>query len=151
MELGSRLKRPAYCAAFAVFLLASTLPAFALELITIEKPFTARGLSGIVVDWTGAPVQGAVVEECEAPFSPIEATDAQGKPTGEILHGDCTEGPITAKTATNDHGHFSLPNAKQAKAYYLHVSSPGFDPMQITVKLRLCTRAGVRIRLHIAT
>jgi hypothetical protein len=151
MKLGWKLQRLAYCAAFAVFLLASALPSFALELIVIENPFTARSLSGTVVDSTGAPVPGAVVEECEMQFSPIDSKGANGKPTGEVLHGDCAEGPITATTETSANGHFSLPRMNQGKTYYLHVSSPGFDPMQITVKLRPLARVGVRIRLHIAT
>ena len=124
-----------------------------LELITIEKPFTAHSLSGVVVDETGSPIPGAVVKECEAPFTPIEAKDAQDKPNGEILHGDCTQAPshVVATTETNPHGHFSLPKAKTGKIFYLHVSSPGFDPMQITVRLKFFARAGVRVRLHIAT
>jgi hypothetical protein len=122
-----------------------------LELITIEKPFTAQSLSGTVVDPTGAPVPGAVVEECRAPFTPIEARDAQSKPNGEILHGDCTQGSIVTTAITNARGHFSLPMAKEGKTHYLHVASPGFDPMQITVNLKFFARAGVRIRLHIAT
>lgn len=123
------------------------------ELIIIEKPFTAHSLSGVVVDPTGSPIPGAAVEECEAPFTPIEAKDAQGKPNGEVLHGDCTKAPshVVATTETNSHGHFSLPKAKTGTIFHLHVSSPGFDPMQITVRLKFFARAGVRVRLHIAT
>lgn len=136
--------------AVSFFVLPSTRAQY--ELIIIEKPFSSHSLSGVVVDPTGAPIAGAVVEECKAPFTPIEARNAQGKPTGEILHGDCTQGSIVATKETNAHGHFSLPKAKEGKqTYYLHVSSPGFDPMQITVKLKFFARAGVRIRLHIAT
>ena len=124
-----------------------------LVLITIEKPFTAHSLSGVVVDTTGAPIPAAVVEECDMQFTPIEIKDAKGGPTGENLHGDCTQTPrrVVATTETNAHGHFSIPKAREGKTYYLHVSSPGFDPMQIKVRLRFFARTGVRIRLHIAT
>jgi len=153
MKLGWRLKRPAYFAALAILLLVSAPPAFAVELIVIEKPFIARGLSGVVVDSTGAPVRGAVVEECEPPSSSDEAKNSRGEPAGEVFHGDCTLAPsrILASTETGAQGYFSLPTAKTRRIHYLHVSAPGLDPMQITVKLKHFARAGVRIQLHVAT
>lgn len=124
-----------------------------LELVVIEKPFTAHSLSGTVSDPTGSPVAGAVIEECDAPFTPIEAKDPQGRPTGTVLHGDCTRNPsrIDSSTVTDLKGHFTIRSAKTGKVHYLHISSPGFDPMQITVRLTLFAKAGVRIQLRIAT
>jgi len=135
-------------------LFASTMQADAqLVLIEIEKPFTAHSLSGTVIGPDGLPIAGAVVEECDAPFAPIEVKSANGEPTGTVLHGDCTREPnrIISSTVTNLGGHFHLPSAKAGKAHYLHISSPGFDPMQITVMLKFFVGARLRIQLHIAT
>jgi hypothetical protein len=121
--------------------------------ITIEKPFVARRLSGIVVDPSGAPVSRVVVEQCDELFSPLQVKSETGEPLPEILHGECDRGPghIVASTTTDEGGRFAFPNAKTGKTYYLHLNSPGFDPLQITVKLRHFSRARLRIRLYIAT
>jgi hypothetical protein len=124
-----------------------------LELVVIEKPFAARTLSGIVVDSTGAAVSGVVVEQCDVLFNPIKARNAEGEPTGEVLPGDCSQEPshVVASAKTDEKGHFSFPSAKTGRTYYLHLSCPGFDPMQIAVKLRFYSRSGVRIKLRVAT
>ncbi|HUB52505.1 MAG TPA: carboxypeptidase-like regulatory domain-containing protein [Terracidiphilus sp.] len=150
----SKIRRATSSSVSALLLLASAVLAHTqLELIVIEKPFNARGLSGTVVDANGAQIPGAVVEECDAPFTPIEAKNGQGAPTGEILHGDCTRAPnrVISSTVTNLKGRFTLQSVKNGRIHFLHVSAPGFDPVQITVRIRLFAQAGVRIQLRIAT
>jgi hypothetical protein len=137
----------------ALALLACSLPAHAqLELITIERPLRASNLAGIVVDPTGAPVSGAVVEDCDALFSPILARGAAGEPAQAVLQGDCDRDPkhVLGSTETDANGHFVFPRANLGTTHYLHLSCRGFDPMQITVKLRFFARPRVRIKLHIA-
>jgi uncharacterized GH25 family protein len=99
-----------------------------LERITIERPFRAQNLSGTVVDLTGAPVPGVVVEDRDAAFK-----------------------STLFSTTTDSNGHFVFPPAKNGTLHYPHFESRGFDPMQITVKLHRLARAEVRIRLHVAS
>jgi hypothetical protein len=125
----------------------------ALEEITVEKPFVARNLSGVVVDPSGSPISGVVVEQCDASFVQSEVYNGQGQSAGKVLVPDCNREPGHAITiTTNDaNGRFGFPNVKSGRVYYLHLSGPGFDPMQVTVKLRFFARAGVRIQLRVAT
>lgn len=62
MELGWKLQRPAYYPAFAIFLLASALPALAQELLVYEKPVHLNRIAGTVVDLNGSPISGAQIE-----------------------------------------------------------------------------------------
>ena len=109
-------------------LFAYALPARAIELITIERPFRAQNLAGVVVDSTGATVSGVVVEACDAAYKRVLAT-----------------------TRTDANGHFAFPKAKIGTTHYLHFQSNGFDPMQITVQLRRFAKGNLRIKLYIAT
>jgi hypothetical protein len=116
------------------FGLVATACAFALsslaqyETIEIARPFSAHRLAGIVVDPSGAPVKGAVVEECDATFSLVHST-----------------------TTADADGYFAFPDAKIGSTFHLQAKSLGFDPMRITVKLRRFARAELRIELVIAT
>ena len=123
-----------------------------LELIMIEKPFVARSLSGVVLDPSGAPIAEVLVEQCNTSSAPNQIRNERGELVGTVP-SDCAREPghILASTKTNANGFFSLPGAEKGKAYYLHLSSPGFDPMQITVKLRFYSWGRLRIKLHIAT
>jgi hypothetical protein len=133
-------------------MLSVVLPANAQEMITIEKPFTARSLSGVVVDWAGARIPDLVVERCDAQFVLSEVNNGRGQPAGKQMLPECNRGSghVITATKTDANGHFAFPNAKSGRTYYLHFSAPGFNPMQITVKLRFFSRAGVRIRMRIA-
>jgi hypothetical protein len=115
------------CAAVALLLFALPVPA-QYELITIEKPFRAHNLAGIVVDPTGAPVAGVVVEDRDAAFK-----------------------RVLFSITTDASGHFAFAGPKSGKVHYLHLQSNGFDPLQITVKLRRATRGELRIQLHVAS
>jgi hypothetical protein len=142
----------ALCAAFLI--LAFALPAWGgIELITIERPFHARSLAGFVIDATGAPIPGVVVEECDASFSPRPIIDSAGKPVPRVMLRDCDQDPkhILASTTTDANGHFAFPEAKKAAAHYLHLSSSGFDPMQVIVKVSRLARSAPHIQMHIAT
>jgi hypothetical protein len=98
------------------------------ELITIEHPFRAQNLAGIVVDSTGAPVPGASIEDRDATFT-----------------------NVLASTTTDANGSFELPRTKVGTTHYLHVQSKGFDPMHITVTLRHLAKLKLKIQLHIAS
>ena len=138
----------------SVALFALSLPLHAqLELITYEHPFRVRSLAGVVVDPTGAPVSGVVVEECDASFSPRPVNDSAGNPVPMLMLWDCDRDPkhIMTSTTTDCVGHFAFPDAKKAKAHYLHLNLDGFDPMQVVVKVSRFARSELHIRMHVAT
>jgi hypothetical protein len=98
------------------------------ELITIESPFRAQNLAGIVVDSTGAPVPGASIEDRDATFT-----------------------QVLASTTTDANGSFEFQRARVGTTHYLHIQSNGFDPMHITVTLRHLAKLKLKIQLHIAS
>jgi hypothetical protein len=130
------------------------LPAWAIELITYANPFHARELSGIVVDQMGVPVAGVVIEDCIQTFG-RQWTSVHEKKSAvdEPMLLDCHTEPkhILASTTTDAEGRFKFPPMKKGNAHYLSLSCRGFDPMQITVRLRWFARRQLRIRLSIAT
>jgi hypothetical protein len=85
-----------------------------LVLITIVRPFQAHHLAGDVVDSTGAPVAGVVVEECDALFTPLQPRGPKGEPVSGVLPRDCDREPkhVLASTTTDANGHFAFPPTK---------------------------------------
>jgi hypothetical protein len=135
-------------------LLSCAWPAVAqYELVTYDRPFVARSLAGIVVDYSGAPVPGAVVEECDVPFTPVPLRGPTGEQTSGVAEGDCDQDPrhVLASRTTDEGGRFVFPRAKRGSTHYLHIVSRGFDPMQIKVKLRFVAHSELRIRLKVAS
>jgi hypothetical protein len=142
----------ALCAAVAIFVFALPAPG-QLQLITIEHPFDAPNLSGVVVDASGVPISGVIVEECDASFTSLPGHDPAGKSAPPYMLWDCDRNSrhVTASTKTDTNGHFSFPGTRKAKVHYLHLSLDGFDPMQVMVKLNRSARSELRIQMHIAT
>lgn len=147
------MRRIAMQIGLVLALIAFALPARAIELITIERPFRAHHLAGVVVDSTGAPVSGVVVEECDALFTPIQVKGPEGKPVSWVAHGPCDRDPkhILASTKTDANGHLAFPQVKTGTTHYLIMRIDGWDPMQIAVQLRWIAKGNLRIKLHIAT
>jgi hypothetical protein len=120
------------------------------ELIVIEKPFYARNFAGTILDPSGAPVAGAVVEECAALASPVEYRNPNDPRIG-LLHADCDpdQHHVLASAVTDAGGHFVLPRTRNLTVRYLHVEAKGFDPLQIVVKRRSTAPAELRVTLHL--
>jgi hypothetical protein len=124
------------------------------SLIEFAHPFRAHNLSGVVVDTMGAPVAGVVVEDCIQTFVQARASGDVDPPVfEERMLLDCHSEPkhVLASTTTDSKGYFRFLHAKTGSTHYLYLTQTGFDPMQITVKLRLFARAGLRLNLVIAT
>jgi hypothetical protein len=140
------------CAAFAALAFARVAPA-QLALITIERPFHARVLAGVVVDETGSPIPRVVVEECDASFSPRPVYDPGEKLSPTTMLWNCETDPrhIIASTTTDASGHFSFPNAKKGKVHYLYLNLSGFDPLQVIVKVGRFARSEPQIKMTVAT
>ena len=135
-------------------LIAFALPVRAIELITIEHPFRVQHLAGVVVDTTGAPVPGVVIVDCVQSFRQVRASgDAETPVFEKRMILDCQVEPkhVLASTTTDSQGRFNFPHTKMENTHYLYIQSPGFDPMQITVKTCWFARRNLRIKLHIAT
>jgi hypothetical protein len=124
------------------------------ELIMIERPFQARHLAGVVVDSTGAPVAGVVIEDCVQTFRKVRAPGDTETPVFEermILDCHFESKHVLASTRTDSEGRFKFPHATMGSTHYLYLSQSGFDPMQIAVKLRFFACAEMRVKLVIAT
>jgi len=123
------MRRIAVWLGLAALLLGFVRPALAgNELIVIERPFHARALAGVVVDWNGAPVPGVTIEDCDPAFD-----------------------RVLASTTTDASGHFAFPEAKIGTTHYLRLKSNGFNQMHIAAELRHLAKGAVRVRLVVAT
>jgi len=58
---------------------------------------------------------------------------------------------IVAWAISDSSGHFVLPKLSSNGPHKILVSSYGFDPMRMTVVLRLFARKDLRITMHVAT
>jgi hypothetical protein len=114
---------PCFCAVLAVVFGAR---AQGIVTIVITEPFHSSSLSGTVLDASGTPLERALVERC-------------GKDWKSCF----------AQVQTDERGHFSWSDAKKGK-HFLKISSPGFNPTQITVIVHNNTKADVQLELHVA-
>jgi hypothetical protein len=138
----------------ALITFALTARAQGYALISFAYPFHAHELAGVVVDDTGAPVPGVVIDDCVQTFRQVRAPgDAETPVFEEKMILDChfELKHVLASTTTDSKGRFRLPHTKMGTTRYLYLSHYGFDPMQITVKLRWFARRNLRIKLVIAT
>jgi Carboxypeptidase regulatory-like domain len=98
----------------------------------VMPPVRAGSLSGVVVDPNGAIIPHASVSLISCPVG-------RGYPA--------PDNTVLKTTETDSHGEFSIKSDKFAKPYCLHLSAPGFDPLELEVKL--APSAG-RMRLKMA-
>lgn len=117
------------CLALVLLCVVSNSPLTAAQqmLVTIEKPFYSRSLSGFVSDLDETPIADAFVEECTENWE-----------------------SCFAHTRTDQRGHFSWPDAKKGK-HFLRISSLGFNTTQIIVIVSRLSTAEFRIELRVAT
>jgi hypothetical protein len=138
-----------------VVFLACAIPAWAgYELIEIVRPLRAHHLAGLVVDLRGAPVPGALIEDCVQTFGQVRLPgDAEPPVFEKDISLDCHLEPkhVLASATTDADGHFMFPHTKMGTTHYLYVTAHGFDPEQITVKLRRFAKENLRIQIKVAT
>ncbi len=126
MELGWKLQRHEYRAAFAFFLstLAISARAQGNETITFKSARNIRHLTGVVTYTDGAAVPGAVVVDCDSSYN-----------------------RVLTSTKTDASGHFSLPHAKLGSKHYLKIDFPAFQEVHMPVRICPLAKAGLRIWL----
>ncbi len=126
MELGWKLKRPAYYAAFAFFLLtlAVSTRAQGNMTITFKSSRSIRHLAGVVTYTDGTVIPGAVVADCDPAYSRVRAS-----------------------TKTDTSGYFSFPHAKLGSKHYLKIDFPAYQEMRMPVKIWPFAKAELRIWL----
>jgi hypothetical protein len=137
-----------------VAFLACAIPAWAgYELIEFVHPFRAHHLVGFVVDVRGTPVPGVLIEDCVQTFKEVRASDAEPPVFEERMLLDCHFEPkhVLASATTDAKGRFIFPHTKMGTTHYLYVTAHGFDPEQITVKLRRFAKRNLLIRINVAT
>jgi hypothetical protein len=94
----------------------------------------SRHLAGIITDMTGKPVPGEVIEDCDSTFTKVYAA-----------------------TKSDEQGNFSFAHAKLGSTHYLRMDfyelnrELVFDPMHLTIKIRLFAKTKVFIKLFLAT
>lgn len=108
--------------------LAMPLMAHALETVQYSRVFSARHLAGVAMDWSGATIANVKVEICKAHWA------------------DCF-----VSTMTKVGGEFSFPSERGAAIYYLRLSCPGFDPLEVKVRLRTFAPKQLKLRMNVAT
>jgi hypothetical protein len=110
-----------------LLLLLCTPSASAQDSVMLGRIVTARSLSGVVVDRTGAPVSDATVELCA--------------PDWKNCLVEATAGPD---------GRFTLVPKQRAHVYFLRVSSNGFNPLEFKVHLARLGHRRLRAELSVA-
>ena len=128
MEFGWKLQRLTCYVAFAIFLLASALPAFAQELIVYEKPVHLNRIAGTVADPNGSPISGAQIELRSV-----------------------ADGTTLYSTTSDSRGKFSFARGTVSSPVRLWIHHDLFKPVQYTIVLRRLAFGRLRIVLPVAT
>ena len=98
------------------------------QIIEIEKVQLARSLAAEVLDPTGSPISGALVEEFSSEWKESLRT-----------------------TKTDATGRFSFAPVKGRDIYYLQIRMDGFDPLRFRVKVDPKQGKNLRLTLEVAT
>jgi hypothetical protein len=97
-------------------------------MIDIEKVQLARSLAAVVLDPTGSPIPGVLVEEFSSGWK-------------ESLRS----------TKTDAKGGFSFAPVKRRDVYYLQLRMNGFDPLRVLVKIDPKQGKYLRLKLWVAS
>jgi hypothetical protein len=126
MELGWKLQRPGYFAAFVICLLMSAAPAFTQGnmTITFKASRSVRHLAGVVTYNDGTVVPGVIVAESDSTYS-----------------------RVLESMKTDANGHFSFPHASLGSKHYLKIDLPAFQEEHLPVKIWPFAKAELRIKL----
>ena len=103
------------------------LHAQGVSTIEYEKVQVARSLAAVVVDPTGSPIPGVLVEECSSDWK-------------ESLRS----------TKTDTAGSFTLAPVKGRSVYYLQLRMNGFNPLRVPVKLNPKHGKNLQLTLEVA-
>jgi hypothetical protein len=98
------------------------------QIIEIEKVQLATSLSAVVIDNTGSPMLGVVIEEFSSDWK-----------------------QSLRSTKTDATGGFTLAPVKGRDVYYLQLKMNGFDPLRVRVKIDPKQGKNLRLKLEIAT
>ena len=98
------------------------------QIIEIEKVQLATSLAAVVIDTTGSPMPGVLVEEFSSDWK-----------------------QSLRSTKTDATGGFTLAPAKGRDVYYLQLRMNGFDPLRVRVKIDPKQGKNLRLKLEIAT
>jgi hypothetical protein len=110
-----------------LFLFPAHLHAQGVSTIEYEKMQLARSLAAVVVDPTGSPIPGVLVEECSS---------------------DWKESFRSTKTDTA--GGFTFVPVKGRSVYYLQLRMNGFNPLRVPVKLNSKHGKNLQLTLEVA-
>jgi hypothetical protein len=121
------ISRLVWVASGLLFLFPAHLHAQGASTIEYEKAQVARSLAAVVVDPTGSPIPGVLVEECSSDWK-------------ESLRS----------TKTDTAGGFTLSPVKGRRVYYLQLRMNGFNPLRVQVKLDAKRGKNLQLTLEVA-
>lgn len=119
--------RPFFLSALIATMLWGELALAAQRVVEYEKPFASRSFAGTIVDSNGAPVERAVVEECDAKWD-----------------------SCFGRVQTDLNGNFSFPKNAAGK-HFLRISKDGFTPAWITLIVNKRSNKQLSLKLYVAT
>jgi hypothetical protein len=122
------MNRPFELAAIIALLCFPMKIAVQYQLIELADVQTAKSLSAIIQDPTGAPISKAQVQELSADWKTVlrsSSTDAQGK--------------------------FSFTPVRGRTIYFFQVSARGFDPLRFRLRVDMKRGTSLKLKLTIAT
>jgi hypothetical protein len=98
-----------------------------MEIAEVEAPILSKAVAGVVIDPSGAEVDGVVVEERSSDWK-----------------------TVLRSTTTDTKGRFHFSSKSKQTLYYLQFNRLGFDWLRITVRLRKDGVQQIPVKLHIA-
>lgn len=97
-------------------------------LVELAQVQMAKSPGAIIQDATGAPIPGALVEECSADWK-----------------------TVLRSTSTDRNGQFSFKPVQGRKMYFIQVSAPGFDELRFRLQVDRIHGRSLKLNLTIAT
>jgi len=113
----------------ALVLLLAVGTGYSTELVVLKKISVSRALTGrVLVAGTDEPANGVTVELCSAGWK-----------------------TVLKSTETDEKGHFSLEPRATGKLFYIRVSSPGMNILELRVRIDKHATQELTIHLSVAT
>jgi hypothetical protein len=100
--------------------------------------------------------QYQIVERADLPLANSLSADVQdpvGSPLANVLVQEFSPDwkTVLRTSATDNHGRFSLASIGDRKIYCLQLSTPGFDPLRVRVRVDRKRGTSLKLKLVIAT
>lgn len=99
-----------------------------VEVVQYAKVFRAHRLAATILDYDEKPVANVHVQVCAPDW----------KNCGETA-------------TTNPNGEFSIPSLTAKRLYYLRLSAPGFNPLEVKIRTSRFGKDNLVLHMYVAT